>query len=1043
MSPLIAAGYKNPLSEDAMHNMPERFNTEAMAQALQDKCGTIPLLYSLDDLPRVPSGNKSRSQLPATTGKRLGKAIASTFAPMFLLATVILLVEAAMELIEVYTMGEIISYLQQYESADSSDPSTTTTTTSSPESGSSNNYTLKEAYALAVGLGIATLIHGALHQHGFFWAHRLGFSMKAATSSLLYRKSVHLSKQSMATVTTGLITNLISTDVERLLFAGPFLPFAIVSPAHLICSTYFVWRLVGPFALCGMALIILTVPMHMLVSRTTAKLRTKSAEQTDKRVKLTSELLSGMRVIKMYAWEKAFAHVIQAIRKIEISYIQRSGYIKAANLSLYFCTSALVTLATFVPYHLSGHEVTATKVFTCYGYYNFVKLNMSLFMPNFIHSFSEMRVSLRRIEGFLMLPEHSVESIQSHSQPLPRNSDLSKGVSNTQQNDTLNSIHMQLKDPETNKPQSELALVAETEIDHTTPNVSPQSSICVNTMTCEWIKDTPVLREVTFEARAGDLICVVGPVGSGKSTLLMALLGELRPKSGSVQVFGSKSYSSQDAWILSSSIRDNICFGEPFQEDWYEQVVSACSLLDDFARFPYGDMTEVGERGVTLSGGQKARLSLARAVYANRDILLLDDPLSAVDTRVGRHIFQKCLVELVKSKLRILVTHQVQYLPFVDKVIVLDRNGQMTAAGTYQQLLQQNLLGASGLLDNDKSEIRDDIDQIPADVSDTDTKRKASLAMADSRQSVSAPSQQLVKAEDRKEGVVSFDAYKNYWLADRSCGTVSMVTLVFGLLILAQCSLVASDWFLSYWVQLDESDRTSNTQPLIYSMLVVALLIISFIRGFLFFRTSMHSSRYLHNVMFEAILRAPILFFDTNPVGRILNRFSKDLGMIDDYLVVTNFDAVQAAFAIVGAVFFVSIINPWIFLFSVPMLIIFVGYRQYYLPAGRDIRRIESLRRSPIFSHLSVTLTGIPILRCHNATQRFVKQMDEYIDKHSHSFYMFMAASRWLGFRLDMLSAMFVIVTVFTAIAVRSTLSAGLAALSLSYTLQLTGAFQW
>ena len=618
--------------------------------------------------------------------------------------------------------------------------------------------------------------------------------------------------------------------------------------------------------------------------------------------------------------------------------------------------------------------MTAYKVFTCIAYYAAVRLNMALFLPSSIHSAAELQVSIKRIEDYLLINEHTFPALE--------------------QSETT---------PESNVDASPAAA----------------TSVKVDDIVCDWLPGTTILHNVSFNLRAGQLLMVAGPVGSGKSTLLMSLLGELKPTSGLIAVSGRVAYASQEPWILSLSVRDNILFGEKYDADWYQRVIASCALVDDLNRWPAGDETEVGERGVTLSGGQKARISLARAIYSNRDIILLDDPLSAVDTRVGKHIFQNVIKGICKDKICILVTHQEQYLPFADQVLLLAHEGHVAAMGDYNSLM------VGGHIDPKEFGFHDSIDN-QLDVKEGEkpvTQRRESDG-------------KLFKNEVKAEGVVKLATYKRYWAADSGWGPFVMV---FSLLLITELASIVSNWFMSYWVQLNVTDRSKDQNVIIYSCIVLFFVVVAFWRGIYFFNCAIASSRYLHTVMFEAVIGTRILFFDSNPVGRILNRFNKDLGLIDDYLPITYMDMIQAAFMILGLVLFVSIVNPWIFILTVPMLAYFVWLRNYYLYAGRDIKRIEANCRSPIYSHLSSSLIGIPTIRCHNASTRFSNLMESHLDHHGRAFYMFMTANRWLGVRLDLMSGVFAVVVAYSAIAARNSLPPGLAGLSLAYALMLTG----
>eukprot|EP00042_Codosiga_hollandica_P050130 m.592762 g.592762 ORF g.592762 m.592762 type:complete len:933 (-) comp58023_c0_seq1:1350-4148(-) len=620
-----------------------------------------------------------------------------------------------------------------------------------------------------------------------------------------------------------------------------------------------------------------------------------------------------------------------------------------------------------------------------------IRLNATYLFPQVLKSTVEARVSSSRIQTFLELPEHEVSSAD-HARK------------------TTASQHNAEQGP----------VLSTTAFHGTLPN---QPFVKFSDVTCEWTAGHPVLTKVSFDIRASELLCIAGPVGCGKSTLLMSILREIEPTSGSVHSFGSFAYASQEAWILSSSLRENILFGLAFDEDWYEQVVVACSLQEDIKEMPDGDATEIGERGVTLSGGQKARLSLARAVYSKRAVYLLDDPLSAVDTIVGRHIFEQCICGLLKDKVRILVTHQVQYLPFVDKILLLKEHGVPEGFGSYSDLLAANVLKAPTK---------------PDAVEEKKVEEEQPRVKKFSRRT--RESSKLFLEETRKTGTVSMQTYSNYW---RSAGGWSVLIIMFVLLVLTQGLSIVFDLSLALWVQQSVSERDSLGPLLFLGLSCGVYVIFTFIRPYLFFARLIRSSQTLHDNMFEAVLSTGIHFFDTNPVGRILNRFSKDLGFLDDLLPWCYFDFLTGALGFVGIVLFISIANPWIFLATVPLSALFLYLRSFYMKFGRDSKRIEATERSPVFSHFSTSLAGLAIIRCHESHERFVERLFTLLDTHGAAFHMFMSATRWLGIRIDTIASAALTVLVFVAIAVRDSLPTGLVALSIVYSLQLLLGIQW
>uniref|UniRef100_F7GAD5 ATP binding cassette subfamily C member 4 (PEL blood group) n=1 Tax=Callithrix jacchus TaxID=9483 RepID=F7GAD5_CALJA len=716
--------------------------------------------------------------------------------------------------------------------------------------------------------------------------------------------------------------------------------------------------------------------------------------------------LAGMAVlIVLLPLQSCFGKLFSSLRK-EISKILRSSYLRGMNLASFFSASKIIVFVTFTTYVLLGKVITASRVFVAVTLYGAVRLTVTLFFPSAIERVSEAIVSIRRIQNFLLLDE-----ISQRNRQLP--------------SDGKNMVHVQ-------------------------------------DFTAFWDKasETPTLQGLSFTVRPGELLAVVGPVGAGKSSLLSAVLGELAPSHGLVNVRGRIAYVSQQPWVFSGTVRSNILFGKKYEKERYEKVIKACALKKDLQLLEDGDLTVIGDRGTTLSGGQKARVNLARAVYQDADIYLLDDPLSAVDAEVSRHLFELCICQTLHEKITILVTHQLQYLKAASQILIL-KDGKMVQKGTYTEFLKSGLdFGSLLKKDNEEGE------QLSVPETPTLRNRTFSESSVWSQQS-SRPSLKdgavesqdtenvpaTLSEENRSEGKVGFKAYKNYFRAG-----AHWIVIIFLVLLnaAAQVAYVLQDWWLSYWANKQSAlNGTVNgggnvTQRLdlnwylgIYSGLTVATVLFGIARSLLVFYVLVNSSQTLHNKMFESILKAPVLFFDRNPIGRILNRFSKDIGHLDDLLPLTFLDFIQTLLQVVGVVSVAVAVIPWIAIPLVPLGIVFIFLRRYFLETSRDVKRLESTTRSPVFSHLSSSLQGLWTIRAYKAEERCQELFDAHQDLHSEAWFLFLTTSRWLAVRLDAICAMFVIVVAFGSLILAKTLDAGQVGLALSYALTLMGMFQW
>uniref|UniRef100_A0A8B9M7P6 Multidrug resistance-associated protein 4 n=1 Tax=Accipiter nisus TaxID=211598 RepID=A0A8B9M7P6_9AVES len=640
-------------------------------------------------------------------------------------------------------------------------------------------------------------------------------------------EALRLSNVAMAKTTTGQIVNLLSNDVNKFDQVTIFLHFLWAGPIQAVAVTVLLWMEIGPSCLAGMAVLIILLPVQTCIGRLFSSLRSKTAALTDVRIRTMNEVISGMKIIKMYAWEKSFAELVNGLRRKEIAMIMKSSYLRGLNLASFFVASKITVFMTFMAYVLLGNVISASRVFVAVSLYGAVRLTVTLFFPSAIERVSEAVVSIRRIK------------------------------------------------------------------------------VC---------SESPALQQLSFTVRRGELLAVIGPVGAGKSSLLSAVLGELPKDKGLINVTGRIAYVSQQPWVFSGTVRSNILFDKEYEKEKYEKVLKVCALKKDLELLANGDLTVIGDRGATLSGGQKARVNLARAVYQDADIYLLDDPLSAVDAEVGRHLFEKCICQALHQKISVLVTHQLQYLRAANQILIL-KDGKMVGKGTYSEFLRSGIDFAS-LLKKEEEVEQPSVPGTPnlksarsRTFSESSVWSQDSSAHSQKDGAVEQPPAEnalaAVPEESRSEGKINFKVYRKYFTAGANYFVI-FILVVFN--ILAQVAYVLQDWWLSYWstkfgfssvlfLNSFPCERSISVCMLclfsLISGLTVATILFGIVRSLLVFQVLVNSGQTLHNKMFQSILKAPVLFFDRNPIGRILNRFSKDIGHLDDLLPLTFLDFVQ------------------------------------------------------------------------------------------------------------------------------------------------------
>ncbi|XP_029516330.2 ATP-binding cassette sub-family C member 4-like isoform X1 [Oncorhynchus nerka] len=974
LNPLFRIGYKRRLEEDDMYKVLPEDGSEKLGEELQ----------SLWDHEVQKAAKDLRPP-------KLTKVLIKCYWKPYAVLGIFTLIEEVIKVIQPVFLGKLIQYFEKYD----------------PD----NMDALYEAFGYAAGVCLSTLILAVTHHLYFFHVQRTGMKMRVAMCHMIYKKALCLSSAAMGKTTTGQIVNLLSNDVNKFDEVTIFLHFLWVGPLQAAAVLGLLWVEIGPSCLAGMAVLVILMPTQTMFGRLFSKFRSKTAALTDNRIRTMNEVVSGIRIIKMYAWEKPFSALVNEVRRKEISKIMSSSYLRGLNMASFFAASKIIVFITFTVYVILGNTISASRVFVTVSLYSAVRLTVTLFFPSAVEKLSETRISVRRIKTFLLLDE------------------------------IVKSNHGFLQEEK------------------------QEPSVEIQDLICYWDKcqDAPSLQNLSLTVKSEQLVAVIGPVGAGKSSLLSSILGELPHDKGVLKVKGQLTYASQQPWVFPGTIRSNILFGKELHPQKYEKVLRACALKRDMELLPDGDLTLIGDRGATLSGGQKARVNLARAVYQDADIYLLDDPLSAVDAEVGRHLFEQCICGILKNKPRILVTHQLQYLQAANQILVL-KEGHMVARGTYSEL-QRSGVDFTSLLKREEEG-----PQAPGAETESRSPRSRTLSqnsvvshtsstrsVKDGTEQLPAEPVQTVVEESRSEGTIGVGLYVKYLKAGANILVLIGVVL---LQFLAQAAYILQDWWLAYWAGEQEKLNVNGTVTVqngvnvteelsldfylgIYAGLTGATLIFGFARSLLMFNVLVKAAQSLHNRMFNSILRTPVRFFDINPIGRVLNRFSKDIGQLDAALPWTFVDFIQIFLQIIGVVAVAASVIPWILIPLVPLVIVFLFLRRYFLQTSRDVKRLESTTRSPVFSHLSSSLQGLWTIRAFRAEERFQNTFDTYQDLHSESWFLFLVTSRWFAVRLDGMCAVFVTITAFGCLLLRDQVEAGSVGLALSYAVTLMGMFQW
>ncbi|XP_077399671.1 ATP-binding cassette sub-family C member 4-like isoform X2 [Vanacampus margaritifer] len=975
LSPLLHLGHKKRLEERDLYTILPEDESEVLGQDLQ-RCWDLEVKKATKQL-RKP---------------KLSKVLVKCYGKSYAVAGIFAFFLEAVKVIQPLLLRRILMF---FENSDADDKSS-----------------LCMAYGCAAAMCVSTFGLTILQHLHYYFGQRTGMRMRVAVCHVIYCKALRLSSQAMGQTTTGQIVNLLSNDINRFDEVTLNLHYLWVGPLQAVVIIVFLWYEIGPSCLAGVAVLVLMLPVQTWFGKLFGIFRSKTAVLTDSRIRIMNEVVSGIRIIKMYAWEIPFSALVTESRRKEINQIMKSSYLRGLNMASFFASSKIVVFVTFAVYVALGNSISASRVFVTVSLYGAIKLTVTLFFPLAIEKLSETIVSIRRIKNFLLLDEMNRRKLT---------------------------------------------------LEEKNPNM-----IEMTRLTCYWDKflDSPSLQNISLTVKPHQLLAVIGPVGSGKSSLLSAILGELSQDSGTMAVRGQLNYAAQQPWVFPGTIRSNILFGRVLDPHKYARVLKACALKKDLELLPDGDLTLIGDKGGTLSGGQKARINLARAVYEEADIYLLDDPLSAVDAEVGKFLFETCICGLLKNKCRILVTHQLQNLWTVDQIVVV-KEGRIMAQGTYSELQNSGL--DVGFLVKNQQEQEHPYMSANCDKESTSSKRtncsNSSLYSPLLPPEGSSPdllpveTAHALEEESRAEGNVSRDIYAKYFTAH--CHPLILLAILL-LSVVAEAAYILQDWWLVFWAK-DERNNTStivsvqkstnetglhqgNSLPFylgIYSGLTAAAVILGYARSLVIFHGLVRSTQTLHNRMFNAVLRTPVRFFDVNPIGRILNRFSKDISQMDSMLPLIFVDFYQLFLQNVGVLAVAASIIPLLLVSIAPLLFLFLYLRRYYLSTSRDIKRLESTTRSPVFSHLSSSLQGLCSIRAFRGEERLTKAFDSHQDRHSEAWFLFLMTSRWFALRLDSICSVFITVATFGCILLRDGLEAGEVGLVLTYAVTLIGNFQW
>uniref|UniRef100_A0A8C8M6V6 ABC-type glutathione-S-conjugate transporter n=1 Tax=Oncorhynchus tshawytscha TaxID=74940 RepID=A0A8C8M6V6_ONCTS len=802
-------------------------------------------------------------------------------------------------------------------------------------------------YMYAVLLILVAIFQSLFLQQYFQRCFVLGMKVKTAIMAAVYKKALVVSNDARKESTVGETVNLMSADAHRFNDVVNFIHLLWSCPLQIALAIAFLWIELGPAVLAGLAVMVLMVPINGLLANMSKNVQIENMRYKDKRMKIVNEMLNGIKILKLYAWEPSFQNQVMGIREQELVVMRKFAYLSSVSTFVFSCAPALVSLATFAVFVAVDSEnvLDAGKAFTSISLFNILRFPLA-FLPMLIHQINT-QICIERC-GFCNHHLCFVKRV-----------------------------------------------------------------VCVRVCACVFVC-VCVCVSVSLEIKPGKLVAVVGVVGSGKSSLISAMLGEMHSSKGFINVQGSVAFVPQQAWIQNATLRDNILFGYPLEDSRFQATLEACALGPDLELLPGGDQTEIGEKGINLSGGQKQRVSLARAAYSQADVYLLDDPLSAVDSHVGKHLFEEVVGPkgILKDKTRILVTHGVSFLPYVDEIIVL-KEGCVSEVGSYQSLKDS------------KGAFSEFLDTYAKDEGKKHTDPTS---------------------DGEEVGLVKFSVYLQY-LRAMGWGYSTMFFLVY---FIQNVAFIGQNLWLSDWTN-DAEDYYNKTYPNwkrdtrigVFGALGVVQGVFVFMGTLLLANGSINASRILHSRLLNNILRVPMMFFDTTPSGRVVNRFAKDIFTVDEAIPQSFRSWIMCFLGVLGTLFVICLATPIFTAIIIPLAVVYYFVQRFYVASSRQLRRLDSVSRSPIYSHFGETVSGLSVIRAYGHQDRFLKHNEKIIDENLKSVYLWIISNRWLAIRLEFLGNLVVFFSALLAVIARDSLDSGLVGLSISYALNVTQTLNW
>ncbi|KAI0986807.1 hypothetical protein GJ496_009667 [Pomphorhynchus laevis] len=873
-----------------------------------------------------------------------------------------------------------------------------------------------------------------LHQY-FFRVMMLGLKFKTSIAGMIYNKSLKLSVASKHESISGEIISLMSDDSQQIQEITLYMHLIWSGPLQICLAVGLLWKTLGPSMIVGVFVLIFVIPLNLWVGKSMKDYQNEKADIKDKRLKHTNEVLNGIKLIKLYAWENLFLTNINNERLKELKLLLKIAIMQAFASFIWTTTPfavAAITFAVFM-YSSASNFLTADKAFVSLTLFSLLRFPLYMIMK-VITDLIQVRNSIIRLERFFQLSEID--------------------------NDVVNYENL------------------------------GENAIEMRNSTLTWKNRGFSMKDLTVTIKKGSTVAVVGDVGSGKSSFIQAILGEMILISGSIHIDGTKTYVPQQSWILNTTVRENVVMHNKFNEDLYQRVMFACGLLEDIAILPNGDLTEIGERGINLSGGQKQRINLARTLYSNADIYFLDDPLSYIDYNLSKHIFEKVLstTGLLSQKTCVLVSNDLRLLPKCDNILYL-QDGKIAEEGSFQQIISRNgdlaKLLKNYLFEYNASEQISDTNmpnmltltsskimkkaQIKNEIVPFDNLRNDSIHIrratttdgfdlyAHNFRSIhkssctsdyignSVASNQTIdelKFNDqtsKKKYKFALGLYLKYFgLAIQICIPV--------LFVLSLAADVGYNLWLSYWSDNDVKEYNTNRR----NIRMIVYLILGLLHGLLYFGCEMSlrygaykSSKLVHSTLLKRLVRGTMEFYNVTPIGRIHILLSSDIDVIDSNLTQSLASAVLTLVSILCTIIIITTSNPIFLTIIIPIGFMFYILQRIYISTSRQLYRLHSENRHPIISHFSETLNGLQSIRACSMNKYFIAKNYNLQNINNKVYYSTIIINRWLAIILESFATLIIVSTCMLVVLARKRVNPGHAGVAISNALEISQSLNW